>query len=50
MRLYNRKGIFGNWDDGAEEFLEVLKECFDHVDAKVEGMVLLFAVRGPKDE
>lgn len=48
MRIYNRKGIFGNLDDGAEVFLEVLKECFDDVEARVEGVVLVFAARGAR--
>ena len=48
MRLYNRKGIFGNLDDGAEGFLEVLKECFEDVEARVEGVVLVFAASGPR--
>ena len=46
--LYNKKGIFGNADDGAEEILNGLKEAFDDVDAKVVGRVLMFEGRRPK--
>lgn len=48
MKFYNKKGIFGNWDDGAEVFLKELKMHFEDVDARVEGVVLLFTARGPR--
>lgn len=48
MDLYNKKDIFGNSDDGAEVFLAELKKHFEYVDAKMEGVVLLFTARGPR--
>lgn len=48
MDIYNKKGIFGNLDDGAEVFLAELKRHFEDVDAKMEGVVLLFTARGPR--
>ncbi|MCJ1276961.1 hypothetical protein MMC21_004769 [Puttea exsequens] len=48
MRSYNRKGVFGNVDDGAGVFLEALKENFQDVEARVEGVVLVFDARGPR--
>ncbi len=47
MNLYNKKGIFGNWDDSAEVFLKDLKIHFEDVDARMEGVVLLFTAKGP---
>ncbi len=48
MKLYNKRGIFGNWDDGAEVILKELKMHFEDVDAKMEGVVLLFTAKGPR--
>lgn len=47
MNLYNNQGIFGNWDDDAEVFLKELKMHFEDVDAKIEGVVLLFTAKNP---
>ena len=47
MHVYNKRGIFGNVDDGAKVFLKELKLHFDDVDARIEGTVLLFTARGP---
>ena len=48
MSVLNNKGIFGNRGDGTDVFLDALKENFEDVDARVEGMVLLFTAKGPK--
>lgn len=45
MDVYNKKGIFGKSDDGAEVFLAELKKHFVDVDARMEGVVLLFPAR-----
>lgn len=49
MSIYNSKGIFGNWDDGVEVFLRELKLHFEEVEARMEGVVLLFVARGVKE-
>lgn len=46
--LNNSKGIFCNYEDDAETFVEVLREKFDCVGWEVCGMMLLFEVSGPK--
>ena len=48
MRIYNKKGIFGNLDDGAEVFLKELKANFEDVETEVKGVVLLFVARRPR--
>lgn len=47
MKAYNGMGTFGNCDDSADVFLKELKLHFDDVDARIEGVVLLFTARGP---
>ena len=48
MRIYNKKDIFGNLEDGAEVFLKELKANFEDVEAEVKGMMLLFVARRPR--
>ena len=47
MNQYNKTGIFANREDDAEVFLKELKLHFEDVDAKIEGVVLLFTAKGP---
>ena len=47
MALFNAKGIFDNREDGEEELKERLKACFEKVDTKVVGRVLMFKCQGP---
>jgi SAM-dependent methyltransferase len=48
MEGYNRRGIFGNRDDNAEEFVAALGKEFANVESKVVGAVLLFKAWGVK--
>lgn len=50
MPVYNRKGIFGNYEDSEETFATVLRENYEHVELKVVGRVLLFAASRPRVE
>lgn len=46
--LNNSKGIFCNYEDDAESFVEVLRENFSCVGWEVCGMMLLFEASGPR--
>ncbi|KAL1994059.1 hypothetical protein VTN49DRAFT_2728 [Thermomyces lanuginosus] len=48
LALYNRKGIFSNWDDSQEMFENELRQHFDKVETKLVERVLLFSASGPK--
>lgn len=48
MNTYNKKGIFGNADDGTEDFIKPLEEAFGKVEWRVEGTVLLFTASSPR--
>lgn len=48
LRLYNTCGIFSNWQDTREGFEEGLRRNFGEVDVRVEGRVMLFTARRPK--
>ena len=48
INLCNKKGIFGNWADSEDGIAKALKESFEEVDVRVEGVVLLFTASGPK--
>lgn len=48
MSFYNRSGIFTNWEDKPDPFVEALEEGFEVVDSWVIGRVLLFRARGPR--
>jgi ubiquinone/menaquinone biosynthesis C-methylase UbiE len=50
MNFYNRKGIFGNWTDSEDAIVKALKENFEEVDVRVEGVVLLFTASRPKTD
>lgn len=45
MALYNKKGIFDNYDDDIIEFEQYLRKRFVQVDTKIIGVVMLFEVR-----
>lgn len=47
MALFNAKGIFDNREDSEEEMKERLNACFEKVDTKVVGTVLMFKCQGP---
>jgi ubiquinone/menaquinone biosynthesis C-methylase UbiE len=46
--LYNRAGIFNNWEDKKEDFERALKENFEQVETTVVGMMLLFRATKPR--
>ncbi|KAI0460548.1 methyltransferase domain-containing protein [Xylaria acuta] len=48
VKLYNRLGIFHNWDDKKEDFERALKENFEEVETTLVGMTLLFRVTKPR--
>ncbi|KAI0480936.1 methyltransferase [Xylariaceae sp. FL0804] len=48
LKLYNRMGLFHNWDDTREDFERALRDNFDHVEVSVVGLVLLWRATGPK--
>ncbi|KAI1344186.1 methyltransferase domain-containing protein [Xylariaceae sp. FL0016] len=50
LKLYNRVGIFHNWDDTLEDFEKALHENFDVVETTVVGMLLLWRATKPKRE
>ena len=47
MKIYNRKGIFGNEDDGLDELRAQLGRRFGRVDIAMRGCVALFSAREP---
>lgn len=48
MNLYNRKGIFDNWDDNVAELKEGLERSYADVNIWTVGRVALFTAKGPK--
>lgn len=42
MNIYNKKGIFNNWQDSASDLRAILKTHFREVVVKVNGTVALF--------
>lgn len=50
MNLYSKKGFFGNLLDSRKVFEDALKENFEDVECRVEGVVLLFKARKPRTE
>ncbi|KAI8952412.1 methyltransferase domain-containing protein [Xylaria longipes] len=48
VKLYNRLGIFHNWDDKKEDFERALQENFEEVETTLVGMTLLFRVMKPR--
>ena len=47
MAVFNAKGIFDNREDSEEELKERLKACFEKVETKVVGTVLMFKCQTP---
>lgn len=50
MWLYNRKGIFGNYEDKVDLLRAGLEPYFDEVEIEVVGAVAIFVCRGPKSQ
>ncbi|CDO71978.1 hypothetical protein BN946_scf184943.g12 [Trametes cinnabarina] len=48
MKLYNRKGIFGNAHDTLEGLREALEESFEESEVRIVGVVALFTARKPR--
>ncbi|TGJ81207.1 hypothetical protein E0Z10_g7559 [Xylaria hypoxylon] len=48
VKLYNRIGIFHNWDDKKEDFDRALEENFEEVETTLVGMILLFRATKPR--
>jgi SAM-dependent methyltransferase len=48
MNIYNRRGIFSNWDDGEVEIREALCKEYGKVETSVIGRVLMFSASQPK--
>jgi hypothetical protein len=48
--IYNRKGIFGNYEDRADTLRAGLAPYFEVVEVEVVGVVALFVCRGPKSQ
>ncbi|KAI0976097.1 methyltransferase domain-containing protein [Xylaria arbuscula] len=48
VKLYNRLGIFHNWDDKKEDFENALEENFEEVETTLVGMILLFRATKPR--
>ncbi|KAI0430351.1 methyltransferase domain-containing protein [Xylaria sp. FL1042] len=48
VKLYNRIGIFHNWDDKKEDFQYALEENFEEVETTLVGMTLLFRATKPR--
>ncbi|KAI0396949.1 methyltransferase [Xylariaceae sp. FL0594] len=50
VKMYNRLGIFCNWDDNKEHFEDRLRDIFDEVEITVVGMIVLFRATRPKNK
>ncbi|KAI0907063.1 methyltransferase domain-containing protein [Ustulina deusta] len=48
VKLYNRLGVFHNWDDKKEDFERALEESFEEVETTLVGMTLLFRATKPR--
>ncbi|KAI8628761.1 methyltransferase domain-containing protein [Xylariaceae sp. FL1651] len=48
VKLYNRLGIFHNWNDKREDFERALEEVFEEVETTLVGMTLLFRATKPR--
>ena len=47
LALYNSSGVFENYEDDAESFVQPLKEAFEIVEWKVVGTTLIFEAKHP---
>ncbi|KAI0656162.1 hypothetical protein C8Q70DRAFT_1057020 [Cubamyces menziesii] len=50
VKLYNKKGMFGNRDDTEANLRKSLEANFHEYDLRVEGIVALFSARNPKKQ
>ncbi|KAH9884524.1 S-adenosyl-L-methionine dependent methyltransferase [Cubamyces lactineus] len=50
VKLYNKKGMFGNRDDTEANLRKSLEDNFHEFDLRVEGIVALFSARNPKKQ
>ncbi|KAI0115872.1 methyltransferase domain-containing protein [Nemania sp. FL0031] len=48
VKLYNRLGIFHNWNDEKEAFERALTDNFEEVETTLVGMILLFRATKPR--
>ncbi|KAI9060711.1 S-adenosyl-L-methionine dependent methyltransferase [Trametes sanguinea] len=48
VRVYNRKGMFGNLDDTEANLRKSLDRHFEEYDLSIEGIVAIFTARKPK--
>ncbi|CAG8947390.1 unnamed protein product [Penicillium salamii] len=48
MYVYNRNGVFSNWDDGEQDIREALCKNYEKVETRVVGRVMMFAASQPK--
>lgn len=48
MKVYNKKGVFDNVTDSRKIFEQELREHFEDVECRIEGVVLLFEARTPR--
>ncbi|KAI0773044.1 S-adenosyl-L-methionine dependent methyltransferase [Trametes elegans] len=48
MDLYNRKGIFGNYEDSEDRLRQALEAAFEDSELRVIGVVALFSGRRPR--
>lgn len=48
MNVYNRRGLFSNWNDGEQEIRDHLCKDYSKVETKVVGRVLMFSASQPK--
>ena len=48
LDFYNKRGIFANLEDDPRVFDTVLREEFEEVESRIEGMVFLFSAKRPR--
>ena len=48
LGIYNKRGIFDNYEEDPHVFDRVLKENFKQVETKIVGMMLLFRAKNPR--
>ncbi|KAI1488339.1 methyltransferase [Biscogniauxia mediterranea] len=48
VKLYNKKGVFHNWEDQREDFEAALNKNFEEVETTLVGMTLLFRATKPR--
>ncbi|ELE4479453.1 class I SAM-dependent methyltransferase [Salmonella enterica] len=48
MHIYNRKGIFSNYNDSEDELERILSDHFENINITVKGTVALFSASGKR--